>query len=179
MMANQEEDIQYTSLREHRIFLNQIESELRSLISSDPLLSEIQPILTACTEPNYNRLVSEHLDCLVDAHHGRVLQLELKFLDGQTCPIHVSPTVNFAQLRKSIERSLSLRAEVESKARVKLYKRLDWNRLWNKYDLWIDRTQRIRFSPQANTDDEILGLGHQISDSILVNHSVIEFIPQR
>ena len=174
--------IKFTTLCEHRQFTNEIETELVSICQQDPLLNQLVPMLSVCNETNYNHLVTEHLNSLVDNHYGRTFELKIQFLDGNSYSTFVPHDSNISELRRSIERSLSIRAEInarEEQRKVKMYKRIDWTRIWNKYDLWIDREQRISLKQKSSTQDGILGLNCKINESIIKNHSVIEFIHRR
>lgn len=176
--------IRYISLPEHAQFMESLETQLQLIASEDSVLKEsIVPLLSCCPKNNtnnrqlrFNNQVAAYLQSKVDHYHGRALQLTVHFLDGQTTTeAFVRSTDSLKELKSSVERSIELRVRMNNN-----HRHINWAHVWRRYDLWIDRRQRIQMKSEPVSSckpERDIGLDHgTISQTIIVNHSQVEFI---
>ena len=147
--------LRYITVDEHRQFVSQLNQEVIAICNEDTTLSHVVPLLTSnqkhCSA--YDELCSSFLASKTDHLHGRAIRLQLKRLNGDTCDVFVSPNDTIQQLKKAIEICVTMklqheRSEVSGKSNI--FGRIKWNRVWRKYDLWIDRSQRISFDADCS-----------------------------
>lgn len=177
------ESIQYVSLAEHCQFMNEMENQLLTICQQDYLLNEtVQLVSNTTHDSKYNEQVSALLQSKVNYHHGRAIQLKIHFLDGQTCDVYVPLSATLLDLKHSIERSISLRLHQTWKEENRKCRKIHWKHVWHKYDLWVDRTQRIhmyyKLSKETN-NEEAIDLSGKMADTSIRKQSILEFIPKR
>lgn len=191
-----EANICYISLSEHAQFMDNLEAQLQSICKEDPVLKEtVVPLLICCPKDNtnnrqlrFNNQVAAYLQSKVDRYHGRALQLTIHFLDGQTTTeAFVRPTDSLRELKCSVERSIELRVRMNTRKEGDLHnphRHINWAHVWRRYDLWIDRQQRIQMNSEpvsSSEPDSVIGLDQDrtVSQTIIANHSKVEFIYRR
>jgi len=174
--------IEYISYNEHHEFMNELENELISICAQDAILKDTIPLLEASTiDCQFNEEICQLLRLKVDSMHGGAIHLNVKFLDGQSCDIYLSSNASLMELQRSLERCTEIRLQKKCKEEGCQSKVINWKHIWRKYDLMVDGKQRICLhnEPRQETTPGSIGLDCQLSDSIIENHSTVEFVPRR
>ena len=186
------EQIKYVSYTEHRNFMDDLENELESICSKDPALKETLPLLASCSnDSEYNQHVSQFLNSKVDFHHGQAIELKIKFFNDQTCNVYVNPSGTLLELKRSIERCIGLQLQLQhqtadqGRRNGKVFQRINWKYVWRKYDIWVNRTQRITMchhhldQSKDSSQNNVVNLQSTLQDLSMGNQSTLEFILRR
>ncbi|KAF7492651.1 hypothetical protein SSS_02275 [Sarcoptes scabiei] len=138
-----------TTINYHLHFLEAIEKNLFTICSNHSSLSYVVPMLKCCSpDAKFNNFISDHLMVKSQHRNGAGVKIFLHLINDRIEPIYFrSKTINVEELRRTIERDISIRLQIlsqnEKRFLKKLFRKLDWNNLWRKYDLLINQTDRI------------------------------------
>lgn len=106
----------------HQDALEVVQSTLQKLMKEDPLLCDLPTPVTL-----------EEVNSLIALESGRAMSVNVRKADDDIVPIIVEQTATVVDLKKAIQRHVTLQ-----QARLKLAVHISWRYVWRTYWLYFD-----------------------------------------
>ncbi|KAH7644452.1 chch domain containing protein [Dermatophagoides farinae] len=127
------------------------------------------PLLSACPNPDvkYNQMIRDHIDC---RNSCRSIPITIRSYDNRIYNVFIDKksmtnnTVSKDLLRISIERDMSIQCQMQARQErryvKKFFLKINWKRLWQRYDLIIvgQQQHQNRINLRDNNSNEQLEL---------------------
>lgn len=137
-------EIKYLTKIKNRKFVNNINSKLMKLCKKEKTLENIIQLLDKCkNDKKCNNLIRDYLNAKTNYLSGQQYKLMLKLYGNQFRYIYIEKNPLKKDLRKAIERDMSL--NLISKLKNKCPNKFNWKKVWQKNDIEIDQINRIKF----------------------------------
>ncbi|KAH9493562.1 uncharacterized protein LOC124493797 [Dermatophagoides farinae] len=169
MADNKNLQIKYQTYGEHCRLLKQINKSIVDACKNDCLLAHLVPLLSACPNPDvkYNQMIRDHIDC---RNSCRSIPITIRSYDNRIYNVFIDKksmtnnTVSKDLLRISIERDMSIQCQMQARQErryvKKFFLKINWKRLWQRYDLIIvgQQQHQNRINLRDNNSNEQLEL---------------------
>lgn len=146
-----EEEIDLDRDYTHQEIVDLVSRTLDSILSSDPLLSDLPPSVTL-----------EEVNLLIAHEKGLATRLILRRQDGTTLAVIVPRESTVADLKRAIQEATRLQL-ARAKDCLSANKRINWKYVWRTYWLCLDGYGKLKDDSLSLLDCGIKGDGHQLS----------------